>query len=230
MIQLQDQVVLPDTTLCAIVRDEVMNPAGGIVDFVDSTVPFVQEAVIIDTGSVDGTKDALEEAKSKHPNLRVYHKRFKGYAKSRNQSLRKARTKRALVLDADERLTADDFSKLKNIMQNRPADRYIFNFLDVYLDSTKEGQGHNPRLLKSRDSFYSTSDGSLGNNEWPKKDIAIDISIWIKHFRTTLKLWGAKSAEWYDRFYDSDPALAIPSKCPSFKQWKQYNPRREEYR
>ena len=33
-------IVLPDTSLCAIVRDEKMNPAGGVVDFVDSTMPF----------------------------------------------------------------------------------------------------------------------------------------------------------------------------------------------
>lgn len=36
-------VVLKDISLCAIIRDEMMNPAGGITRFVNSHVPFVEE-------------------------------------------------------------------------------------------------------------------------------------------------------------------------------------------
>ena len=62
LIHLMPQnIVLPDVSLAAIVRDEIMNPAGGIVDFVESVIPFLEEAVIVDTGSVDGTREALEE-------------------------------------------------------------------------------------------------------------------------------------------------------------------------
>ena len=56
IIKQERKAVLPNTSLCAIVRDEMMNPAGGIADFVDSTVPFVEQAVIVDTGSLDGTR------------------------------------------------------------------------------------------------------------------------------------------------------------------------------
>ena len=94
MIARKTDVVISDTALCAIVRDEMINPAGGIVDFVDSTVPFVEQAVILDTGSVDGTKEALEELNSKYPNLTVAHDKFRGYAQSRNQALGLVETKR----------------------------------------------------------------------------------------------------------------------------------------
>ncbi len=66
------QPILPETSLCAIVRAEMMNPSGGIVNFLESTVPFVEEAIIVDTESIDGTRDALEKFKRKFSNLRVY--------------------------------------------------------------------------------------------------------------------------------------------------------------
>lgn len=56
-------LVLPNTSLCSIVRDELMNPAGGIKDFMECIVPYVERAVIVDTGSLDGTREVLEEAK-----------------------------------------------------------------------------------------------------------------------------------------------------------------------
>nr|MBP7708770.1 hypothetical protein [Candidatus Pacearchaeota archaeon] len=58
--QTEKRTILPDTSLCAIVRDEIINPAqlpgkSGIRSFVESHVPYVEQAVIVDTGSVDGT-------------------------------------------------------------------------------------------------------------------------------------------------------------------------------
>ena len=79
-----NNIILPDTSICAIVRDEIMNAAKGIVDFVESTVPFVEEAVIVDTGSKDGTREALEELSAVYPNLRVLDRPFDDYASSRN--------------------------------------------------------------------------------------------------------------------------------------------------
>src|SRR3989338_10813740 len=87
-----ERIILPNTALCAIVRDELMNPAGGIENFVRLNVPFVEEAIIVDTGSIDGTREALEELQVQYPNLRVVDHKFDGFANSRNVSLKQAKT------------------------------------------------------------------------------------------------------------------------------------------
>jgi glycosyltransferase involved in cell wall biosynthesis len=64
--------LLPEVELCAIVKDELNNPAGGIEDFVRTVVPFLGGAVIVDTGSSDGTREKLEALSSEFSQLRVY--------------------------------------------------------------------------------------------------------------------------------------------------------------
>ena len=49
----KQEIVIPDTSLCAIVRDEITNSAGGIIDFIDTTIPYLESAIVVDTGSVD---------------------------------------------------------------------------------------------------------------------------------------------------------------------------------
>ncbi|MDO8656691.1 MAG: glycosyltransferase, partial [Nanoarchaeota archaeon] len=138
---------LPDTSLCAIVRDEAMNPAGGIIDFVDSTLPFVEQAVIVDTGSVDGTREMLEQLESEYRNLTIVDAPFTDYASARNVSLKYAKTKIALVLDADERLNRTDFKKLSATMYATPRWGYNLKIKDIFPNGEKEGGIHNPRLF-----------------------------------------------------------------------------------
>ena len=45
--------------LVAIVKDELHNESGGIVSYLQSVLPFVDAAVVVDTGSSDGTFEAL---------------------------------------------------------------------------------------------------------------------------------------------------------------------------
>lgn len=75
-----EQIVLPDVSLAAIVRDEMMNPAGGVEDFIRSTVPYVREAIVVDTGSLDGTREKLEELQAEFLQLKVYDHDFRGFA------------------------------------------------------------------------------------------------------------------------------------------------------
>ncbi|MBP7708242.1 glycosyltransferase [Candidatus Pacearchaeota archaeon] len=116
----EKRIILPDTSLCAIVRDEMINPAqlpgkSGIRSFVESHVPYVEQAVVVDTGSVDGTRQELEQLAAEFPNLRVYDRPFDNYVYARNHSLTLVPTKRALVLDVDELVREDNFRKLLEI-------------------------------------------------------------------------------------------------------------------
>lgn len=127
------RTILPDTCLCAIVRDEMQNPAGGIADFVHWHAPFVEQAVIVDTGSRDGTREELERLQNQYPNLHVFDHKFNGYADARNVSLEKARELkigRALVLDADERLFPDDFKLIASEAVGEQFYYFKFNHMD----------------------------------------------------------------------------------------------------
>lgn len=126
-------MVLDNTTLCAIVRDEEMNAAGGIEDFLDSTLPHLDSAVIVDTGSTDNTREIL--AGYAGPKVVVSHTKFHGFANARNKSLKLARkrfgTRYALTLDADERIKAQDFAELEMLMQKVFAVAYDFKLVAV---------------------------------------------------------------------------------------------------
>ena len=125
-----NSLVLPNVTLAGIVRDEMMNPAGGIVDYIHSALPFVEEAVIVDTGSVDGTRQALTKLKRKYPQLKVFDTVFIGYAEARNFNIQLIEPgRKVLVLDADERLTRDDFKEIREELEHNDRPFYRFEFI-----------------------------------------------------------------------------------------------------
>ncbi len=185
--------LLRDVSLVAIVRDEMMNPAGGIVDFVDSTVLYVEEAVIVDTGSKDGTWETLQELGKRHDNLRIFQDsdafRKEGYAGARNLSLQHASKRMALVLDADERLTAADFGELQRIVEVNRADVYLFGLLEIDPNGCEElrtNWGHPTRMFcvksfKYKDRVWECLhyDKNIVDSPDPKQLLAL---VTIKHF------------------------------------------------
>jgi len=224
--------IIRDTSLCAIVRDEIMNPAGGIVDFVECTVPYVEQAVIVDTGSIDGTRQKLEELEKKHTNLTVYDYVFDDYASSRNFSLSKVETKRALVLDADERITDSGFDILKLIANMYPDDYMSFLFISINPEFNLQSGGHNPRLFpvkgveyrnkESGSLEYLYKDGSCIKSENMNKSGVI-----INHIVPCGNDLWYKEAHWYEAIVSKGIAKA-PSEVLSFQGWKAFNPRRNK--
>lgn len=87
-------------SLCMIVRNE----AARIERCLTSALPWVNEAVVVDTGSTDDTA-----ARAAALGARVLHFAWcDDFAKARNAAIEGARTPWALVLDADEVLVVDD--------------------------------------------------------------------------------------------------------------------------
>ncbi len=224
-----NDIVLPDTSLCAIVRDEVMNPAGGILRFLRSVVPHVEEAIIVDTGSEDGTLDLLEEAEAEFCSLKVSRELFKGYPHARNLSLVGATKKWVLVLDADELIEGKHYGALYDLLRTKQGrGDFEFRFIDVFPDSGEQkSTGHPVRLFERADaSFYSTigwtreylTPNTLGS---PTKT-----QIPIHHFRPSLKALTLKGKEWH---HERVPAYG-PCKAANFSQWKEFNPLRNKYK
>jgi len=245
-----ESVVLPDTSLCAIIRDEKMNPAGGIERFIDAHVPYVEEAVIADTGSVDGTREILEEMKKKYSNLKVVDIPFNGYADARNKSLTHVKTKRALILDADELLTHEkpqnDWEIIKKFIEEHPSKTYQF-FFDVISPvriDRNTSWGHGLRLFDA-----SAFENPFRKAIWecfnlPSTELRpVHISkVSIKHFVPSDKAANLKSKNWYNTefsVYDvpivqleetiSNWQKIPPSRREGFFLWKKYNPIRDRY-
>lgn len=131
---------LQDVCLCAIVKNEKINPAGGIVDYIDSVVPYVGAAVIIDTGSTDGTREILDKCSNKYSNLKIFDREFKGFSDARNYSIfegKKSDRKYAFFLDADERLSGSDFEKLNHVTNKFGSGVYSFDFYHISFENGK---------------------------------------------------------------------------------------------
>ncbi len=225
-------VVLPRTSLCAIVRDEMMNPAGGIMRFLRSVIPHVEKAVIVDTGSIDGTRDALEDAKREFSNLYIYDTEFRGYAEARNFSLSKLPTPMALILDADEIIKQEDYEKIKKGLEYtfkragllKPT--FYFGFIDVIEQGEHEGCGHPERIVNAG-SIYS----NVQNWKWEyvtnSLSLIPDNLAKVYHFRPEEEAKKDKIKKWYDSI--SIPVSA-PSHTPGFSSWKRFNPARNKYK
>ena len=99
-------------SLCAIVRNE----EGNIGRMIESVRDAVDEIVVVDTGSTDGTVSVLER-------MGVTPHRFEwcdDFSKARNHSLSKATKDWILVLDADETISFHDFFTLKEAVASTP--------------------------------------------------------------------------------------------------------------
>ena len=211
-----------------------MNPAGGIRKFVESHVPYVEEAIIVDTGSVDGTREILEELESKYSNLKIYDHKFKGFADARNYSLEKVNTKYSLVLDADELITneapSDEWGRIFYEMKRRPKKKsFFFEFEHV------DPNGNYVSSDSWNDRLFITKKIEFFGDVWethnyscirfnPKWAIAK-----IIHFLPSEEDCLKKREDWYESFESKIAGNISPSQIESFNSWKAYNSQRERF-
>lgn len=104
----------PTISLCVIARNE----ARAIGRCLESVRPWVDEMVVVDTGSTDGTQDLARER-----GARVVEWAWRDdFAAARNESLRHATGDWILCLDADETLDAGAGEALRAACGGAPAD------------------------------------------------------------------------------------------------------------
>lgn len=97
--------MLPTISLCMIVRNE----AKSIDLALKSACPFVDEIIIVDTGSTDNTIEICHKYTDK-----IYHFKWcDDFSLARNESIKYATKDWVLVLDADEVLEQFSAQKLK---------------------------------------------------------------------------------------------------------------------
>jgi glycosyltransferase involved in cell wall biosynthesis/Flp pilus assembly protein TadD len=97
---------------CMIIKDEEKYLARCLA----SVKPIVDEMIVVDTGSVDRSKDIATVMGAK-----VYDYEWcNDFAKARNYSLEKASGDWILILDGDEVISPLDYKKFSRIVKNRP--------------------------------------------------------------------------------------------------------------
>ncbi len=105
-------------SLCMITKDE----EDFLAQCLDSVKSFVDEIVIVDTGSTDRTVDI-----AKGYGARVYHHPWEDdYSKHRNQSISYATGDWILVMDADEVIAKRDIDRMRIVLDTVHADGFFF--------------------------------------------------------------------------------------------------------
>jgi glycosyltransferase involved in cell wall biosynthesis len=238
-----EMTLLKDTSLCAIVRDEKMNPAGGVERFLRCHLPYVEEAVVVDTGSSDGTRGILDKLTSEFSHLRVYDSLFGGYSMVRNRSLREVKTKWALVLDADELLEPVSFESIaEDLTAFSDADGFAFALSNVCGSSIgvpDYNVVNNPRLFNRGKGFRYFPEGKFAEYLYDmQRDHKISEignvrlippSAPLLHFRPTSEGTALKTTHWYDQIGRLDVTSFGPAQVRGFSEWKLFNPERNKY-
>lgn len=110
-------------SLCLMVRDE----AAAIADFMTHTAESVNEWVIVDTGSVDSTR---EQIAAFAPKARLFEQPWsEDFAAARNAAVTQAQGDWILIMDPDERLTLAAVSWLQQLRQYRPLGLFVISGL-----------------------------------------------------------------------------------------------------
>lgn len=148
--------LLNTISLCMIVKNEETNIArciAGIISLVD-------EMIVVDTGSADGTKQIAASLGAK-----VYDFQWTdSFSDARNFSLSKAKCNWILVIDADELISSMDHACIRELVngKNQPDAAYSFITRNYVIDPNMVGWRPNDGKYKSEEA---------GTGWWPNDGI-----------------------------------------------------------
>ncbi|MBS3079128.1 glycosyltransferase [Candidatus Pacearchaeota archaeon] len=228
----KQDAVIPNATLCSIVRDEEHNSAGGIEKWLRATLPHVLGAVVVDTGSIDRTLKILKRLQREYAHLRIYDYKFNGFSQTRNFALSQVRTRRALVLDADELIEHESFDVLRRFVRANPVNGFNFEFKTFYADGScyNDECGLNPRLFDVDGAEY-VKDEEFGLDcyegmKFPESYVSTAAPVRILHFKPAADVVSRRRKEWY---YSGNFLTQQPLESARMLGWKENNPVRARF-
>ena len=134
--------VSPKISACMIVKNE----EELLPQCLDSVKDYVDEVIIVDTGSTDRT---VEIAK-KYTDKVYFHPWQNSFSEARNHYLKYAIGDWIFQIDADEELFAEDGLKLRNTVNEGGADYYFCQFYDIDKNGDVKGVFNLIRLFHNR--------------------------------------------------------------------------------
>ncbi len=141
---------IPTISCCMIVKNE----EAFLAQCLESVRDHVDEIIVVDTGSSDGTVEIAR----RYTDRVYFHPWEDSFAKARNQSLSYARYDWIFYIDADEEILPGNGPLLREAVANAgDADSLLVNIISVY-NSKKTARHNFERLFRNRDDirFVST--------------------------------------------------------------------------
>lgn len=167
-------------SLCMIVRDE----AEFLPRCLDSVQGVVDEIILVDTGSTDGTPEL-----ARRHGARVFsHPWADDFGTARNRSLELASGDWLLVMDADEALHPEDGSRLRTLIKDATAEAFLLEVVNFFGPEARDRYVIDPvcRLFRNRPGYrykgqvHEDIQGVIRNQAGP--DRLIRTSVRILHY------------------------------------------------
>ncbi|MHB9146439.1 MAG: glycosyltransferase [Symbiobacteriia bacterium] len=164
-------------SLCMIVRDE----ADFLPRCLSSVQGVVDEIILVDTGSTDGTPEL-----ARGHGARVFSYPWAGdFEAARNYSLGLASGAWLLVMDADEALHPDDTSRLRELLKQPLAEGFILKVLNFIGPERSEQYVTDPvcRLFRNRPEYryqgriHEDIEGAIRSRAAPKHLVSAGVRI-----------------------------------------------------
>jgi tetratricopeptide (TPR) repeat protein len=132
----------PTISCCMIVKNE----EAYLEKCLESVKDYVDEIIIVDTGSTDKTV----EIASRYTDKVYFHPWEGSFSKARNQSLSYATSDWIFIIDGDEELLEGNGEKLqKTVLEAGSADAFLVNTVSIYSNGKKKARHNSERLFRN---------------------------------------------------------------------------------
>ena len=143
----EDKAQEPTISCCMIVKNE----EAFLKQCLDSVKAYVDEIIIVDTGSTDKSVEIARQYTDKV----YFHAWEDSFSKARNQALSYATGDWILQIDGDEELVAGSGPKLRQAVREAgPADAFHVNIISTFSNGMKEARHNFERLFRNNGMIH----------------------------------------------------------------------------
>ena len=194
---MQNSLGAGSISLCMIVKNE----ARRLQQCLESARPFVDQMIVVDTGSDDESRSIAQQSGAE-----VYEHPWEGhFSKARNQSLSYARGEWILILDGDEILDQESAQSLRRLplkqsLEEGGIDAYAFRIVNFTTDQALEHEaGLQDQIRLFRNTGYYGYSGLIHNQLQNLKTqtplIGEFALIKVFHYGYTPSVWQAQKKD-----------------------------------